>query len=194
MNWGKFLSPLIAGLFLTTLLTSCGGNNDEFAPVPPEPGGMVMSIRLSSSAFDNGEPIPAKYSRDGDNMSPPLQWSDPPDGTQSLALIVDDPDAPHGTWIHWVVFNLPAQTRALPEAANSQNNLPTGATQGKNSWGHTMYEGPDPPGGIHHYYFKLYAIDTVIDLKAWASKTDLLHAMNQHLLAKGELMGTYQKK
>jgi Raf kinase inhibitor-like YbhB/YbcL family protein len=153
-----------------------------------------MAFELTSTAFAQEEPVPAKYSCDGDNVSPPLQWSDPPDGTQSFALIMDDPDAPVGTWIHWVLYDLPADARDLPEAIPSDADLSDGSRHGENSWGRTDYGGPCPPSGTHRYFFKLYALDTVLDLEAGATKDQLLQAMEGHILAETELMGTYSKQ
>lgn len=159
---------------------------------PAEP--QKMAFELTSTVFAQEEPVPAKYSCDGDNVSPPLQWSDPPDGTQSFALIMDDPDAPVGTWIHWVLYGLPADARDLPKAIPSDADLPDGSRHGENSWGRTGYGGPCPPSGTHRYFFKLYALDTVLDLEAGATKDQLLQAMEGHILAEIELMGTYSKQ
>ena len=149
-----------------------------------------MAFELTSSAFAQGESIPVKYTCDGQDISPPLSWSDPPEGTQSFILISDDPDAPVGTWDHWVIFNLPAETRELPEQAT----LPGGTQDGQNSWGRTGYGGPCPSGGTHRYFFKLYALDTMLDLAAGANKKQLLQAMEGHILAQAEVMGTYSRQ
>ena len=149
-----------------------------------------MNFELTSTAFAAGEPIPAKYTCDGADISPPLAWSDPPQGTQSLALIMDDPDAPVGTWDHWILFNIPADTRDLPEQASP----PSGSVDGKNSWGRTGYGGPCPPRGTHRYFFKLYALDTPLNLPAGVDKAQLLQAMEGHILAQAELMGTYARQ
>jgi Raf kinase inhibitor-like YbhB/YbcL family protein len=153
-----------------------------------------MPFELTSTAFAPGEPIPQKYTCDGDDISPPLQWSDPPQGTQSLALICDDPDAPIGTWVHWVLYNLPAEGRSLPEAVPSDADLPDGSRHGQNGWRRPGYGGPCPPGGTHRYFFKLYALNTVLDLKAGAGKKQVLQAMEGHILAQAELMGVYSRK
>jgi Raf kinase inhibitor-like YbhB/YbcL family protein len=149
-----------------------------------------MTFQLTSEAFAPGQPIPAKYSCDGQDSSPPLQWSDPPAGTRSFTLIMDDPDAPAGVWDHWLLFNLPADTRSLAERATP----PAGTRGGRNSWGRTGYGGPCPPRGTHRYFFKLYALDTNLELAAGATKKELLQAMEGHLLAQAELMGTYARK
>mgnify|MGYP000847456987 FL=1 len=150
-----------------------------------------MTLTLSSNAFAAGQSIPSKYSCLGRDISPDLSWTDAPANTRSFALIVDDPDAPMGTWVHWVLFNLPASARSLPE--NAGLSLPAGSLQGKNSSGDARYMGPCPPSGTHRYFFKLYALDTLLDLSKGASKADLLKAMEGHILAQGELMGTFSK-
>ena len=153
-----------------------------------------MPFELTSTAFAPGEPIPRKYTCDGEDISPPLQWSDPPQGTQSFALINDDPDAPVGTWVHWVLYNLPAKARALPEAIPPDAELPDGSRHGENSWRRMGYGGPCPPSGTHRYFFKLYALDTMLDLAAGASKEQLLQAMEGHILAQTEVMGVYTRQ
>ncbi len=153
-----------------------------------------MLFELTSPRFARGEPIPRKYTCDGENISPPLRWSDLPQGTQSLALIADDPDAPIGTWVHWVLYNLPAETRGLPEAIPPDADLPDGSQHGRNSWRRLGYGGPCPPRGPHRYFFNLYALDTVLDLVASASKKQLLRAMERHVLAQAELMGVYARR
>jgi len=153
-----------------------------------------MPFELTSTAFAPGELILRKYTCDGENISPSLRWSDPPQATQSFALIADDPDAPIGTWIHWVLYNLPAAVRALPEAVPPDADLADGSRHGKNSWGRLDYGGPCPPSGTHRYFFKLYALDTVLDLLAGASKEQLLQAMEGHILAQTEVMGVYTRQ
>lgn len=165
-------------------------------PIPTselEEGDMAMEFILSSTPFAEGDPIPQKYSCDGEDISPPMQWTDPPEGTTSFALIVDDPDAPVGTWVHWVLYNLPADTRSLPEAFPPDANLPDGSKNGENSWGRLGYGGPCPPGGTHRYFFKLYSLNLMLDLAAGATKEQLLQAMEGHVLAESELMGTYTR-
>jgi Raf kinase inhibitor-like YbhB/YbcL family protein len=151
-----------------------------------------MTIELSSTAFHEGETIPRQYTADGRDVSPPLRWSDPPQGTQSFALVCDDPDAPRGTWVHWVLFNLPTDRRELEEGVPARETLAGGARQGKNDSGKIGYGGPAPPRGKpHRYFFKLYALDTTLDLPAGATKAQLLEAMQGHILAEGQLMGRY---
>jgi Raf kinase inhibitor-like YbhB/YbcL family protein len=148
----------------------------------------TMSLNLTSDAFANGQSIPAKYSCIGKNISPALAWNDPPAGTKSFALIVDDPDAPMGTWVHWVLFNLPADARNLQESADT-----SAVSVGKNSSGNMHYDGPCPPSGTHRYFFKLYALDSNLSLSPGATKEQVLKAMDSHILAQGELMGTFSK-
>ena len=154
-----------------------------------------MSLELTSDAFTNGQSIPAKYACTGRNISPALSWSEPPTGTQSFALIMDDPDAPMGTWVHWVLYNIPAERRSLAEdlPVTGKNIDPDAIFVGKNSSGNIGYDGPCPPGGTHRYYFKLYALDTSISLLPGASKEQVLRGMEGHILAQGELMGTFSK-
>jgi len=147
-----------------------------------------MPFELTSSAFAQGEPIPEVYSCKGEDISPPLVWGDPPAGTASFALIMDDPDAPVGTWDHWIVFNLPADARELSESMQPGD---AAATFGVNSWGRSDYGGPCPPSGTHRYFFKLYALDTTMDLDDGAGKGQLQAAMEGHILAETELMGTF---
>ncbi len=152
-----------------------------------------MSLTISSAAFASGQSIPSKYSCVGREVSPPLTWSGAPANTKSFALIVDDPDAPGGTWVHWVMYNIPAATNSLPEAVQAGGQLSDGSLQGKNSYGNLGYNGPCPPSGTHRYFFKLYALDAMLSLSSGASKQQLLSAMQGHILAQGELMGTFSK-
>jgi Raf kinase inhibitor-like YbhB/YbcL family protein len=152
-----------------------------------------MNIEIKSAAFEEGSMIPKKYTGDGAGVSPPLAWSDLPKSTESVALLCDDPDAPVGDWVHWILFNLPSDTRALKEAVPKDGTLPNGAVQGKNGWGEIGYRGPAPPGGTHRYFFKLYALDAKLELPPGAAKADLLEAMKGHVLAEGQLMGRYTR-
>lgn len=154
-----------------------------------------MTLEVKSDAFTSGQSIPAKYTCTGRNISPALTWSDPPTGTQSFALIVDDPDAPVGTWVHWVLYNIQADRRSLQEdlPVTGKNIDPNAVFVGRNSSGNIGYDGPCPPSGTHRYYFKLYALDTTISLLPGASKDKLLREMEGHILAQGELMGTFSK-
>jgi Raf kinase inhibitor-like YbhB/YbcL family protein len=155
----------------------------------------AMTMKITSSAFQEGQPIPAKYTCDGENSSPPLKWSDAPAETKFFALICDDPDAPTGTWVHWVVYGLPATTTELAEKTAAADSLQSGGHQGVNDFRRTGYGGPCPPAGkLHHYHFKIYALDTESSLKPRATKKELLKAMGGHILGQGELVGTYQRK
>ncbi len=151
-----------------------------------------MSITIKSTAFEAGGPIPKRYTADGLDVSPPLEWTVPPAATKSIAVICDDPDAPVGTWVHWVLWSLPADARSLAEDVPKQDTLPNGARQGRNDFGRIGYGGPSPPRGpAHRYCFKLYALDCVPNLKPGATKADLERAMRGHILDQGELMGKY---
>ena len=159
-----------------------------------------MSLTLTSPAFAEGGEIPARHTCEGDDLSPPLAWSAPPPGTASLALVVDDPDAPDPkapkmTWVHWVLYNLPPAAGSLPEGAGREAALPAGTREGLNDWKRTGYEGPCPPVGRHRYFHKLHALDAVLpDLGRGATKARLEQAMRGHVLARAELVGTYEKK
>jgi Raf kinase inhibitor-like YbhB/YbcL family protein len=153
-----------------------------------------MSLILESSAFKTGSQIPRKYTCDGDDVSPELSWGEPPQGTKSFALIADDPDAPAGTWVHWVIWDLHANTRKLPEGVAKTDKISTGGMQGITDFRRVGYGGPcPPPGKPHRYFFKLYALDTLLNLKAGAKKKDVERAMQGHVLEQAELMGTYKR-
>lgn len=163
-----------------------------------ESGETAMKITIESSAFKHNEPIPRKHTGEGEDVSPPLSWSGIPDGTQELALIVDDPDAPRPEpWVHWVIYKLPPTLTSLPEGVPETKTLaePAGAMQGNNTWPKLGYNGPMPPPGhgVHHYHFKLYALDAALDVKPGLDKKQLLAKMKGHILAEGELVGTYQR-
>ncbi len=145
-------------------------------------------MKITSPAFADKRAIPPRFTCDGQDMNPALAFGAPPIGTRSLALIVDDPDAPVGIWVHWVVWNIPPQTREIRE-----NSVPAGAVQGLNDWKRNRYGGPCPPSGTHRYFFKLYALDTTLDLPATTTKKALERAMDGHILGSGELMGTYRR-
>jgi len=152
-----------------------------------------MEIKVKSEAFEEGGMIPKKYTCDGEDASPPLSWTGVPEGTEALALICDDPDAPVGTWVHWVIFNIPPDTTGLSENIPPERVLESGARQGRNDFGNIGYGGPCPPRGTHRYYFKLYALDKKVDLEPGATKDELLKAMEGHVLAEGRLMGRYKR-
>jgi Raf kinase inhibitor-like YbhB/YbcL family protein len=158
------------------------------------PGGLPMSFALSTSAFSNGGTIPSRYTCDGADLSPALTWSEAPAGTQSLALIADDPDAPMGTWTHWLIWNIPAHASLLAENAPKIDLLDNGARQGINDFKRIGYGGPcPPPGKPHRYFFKLYALDARLDLKPGATKSALELAIKPHILAQAQWMGTYAR-
>ncbi len=152
-----------------------------------------MKLIVSSSAFQAGELIPKKFTCDGEEVSPPIAWSDVPKETKSVALISDDPDAPRGTWVHWVIFNIPPNAKGLPENIQPRSTLPDGSRQGMNDSREIGYGGPCPPSGTHRYYFKVYALNTTLTLESGATKAQLLKAMEGHILGEGEVMGRYKR-
>ena len=156
-------------------------------------GGEAMELKITSSAFHEGEIIPQKYTCDGADISPPLAWDAVPMNTKSLALISDDPDAPVGTWVHWVLYNIPPTIKELPENILPHKTIESGAQQGTNDFRMIGYGGPCPPRGTHRYYFKLYALDKVLDTEPGLTKAHLLKAMEGHIVAQGQLMGRYQR-
>lgn len=149
---------------------------------------ITQTLSLSSPAFQNQEPIPEKYTCEGYDIHPPLNISGIPQNAQSLALIMEDPDAPHGVWDHWLLWNIAPNTAQIAESEEPPHAVP-----GTNSFGRQQYGGPCPPSGTHHYHFKLFALDTKLDLPVGAHKEDLQKAMQGHILAKTELVGTYSK-
>ena len=158
-----------------------------------ETGGKEMAIKMTSIAFGEGSMIPKQYTCDGIDVSPPLAWTGVPDGSKSLAIICDDPDAPVGTWVHWVLYNLPADIKELPEGMPPQKIMDNGIKHGINDFRKFGYGGPCPPGGTHRYFFKIYALGIEIDLDPGATKAQLLKAMEGHILAEGQLMGRYKR-
>ena len=180
----------VAGATLASLPAACKNAATE----TEEP---VMTFSLTSSAFSNNERIPKPYTGEGADVSPPLAWGEPPAAAQTLALICDDPDAPRGTWDHWLIWNIPAALRALPEGVSKKDSPPevAGAVQGSNSWPKVGYYGPMPPPGhgTHHYNFVLYALDAPLALKPGADKKALLAAMKGHVLGQAKLTGTYSR-
>lgn len=150
-------------------------------------------MEIKSSAFGSGEMIPAKYTCDGADFSPQLEWSGSPAGTRSFALICDDPDAPMRTWVHWVIYDIPPSATMLAEGITREKDLPGGGTQGINDFRKIGYGGPCPPGGTHRYFFKLYALDAMLGLKPGITKDQLLTAMRGHILGEAQLMGTYKR-
>ena len=193
----KICSAVIS---LILLFSVCGsGKENTFPPLgktSPLAGKNEgeNTMKITSSAFANNGMIPSKYTCDGEDISPPLQWDGIPDGTKSIALICDDPDAPMGTFVHWVLYNLPAQTKELTENVPTDKELSNGARQGTTDFSRVGYGGPCPPSGTHRYFFKIYALDTKLDLAAGATKSQLLKAMEKHILAQGELVGKYKRQ
>jgi Raf kinase inhibitor-like YbhB/YbcL family protein len=166
----------------------------SLAGVQAQEKGGAMGLKLTSSAFAAEGSIPKKFTCDGPDVSPVLSWSGAPSGTQSFALIMDDPDAPAGTWVHWVLYDLPSNTKELTEGVPKQDQLSNGARQGLNDFRKVGYGGPcPPPGKPHRYYFKLYALDAKLGLPAGATKADVERTMEHHILAQGEVMGRYDR-
>jgi len=178
-------------LLISLTVPGCAQPTPIEEAAPPATGG--TSLTLTSTAFANGENIPVEYTCKGTNKSPALNWSGSPAGTASFVLIMDDPDATVGTFNHWLVFNLPADSAGLPEGITKDTLLASGALQGKNSAQRTSYVGPCPPkGGPHHYTFTLYALDITLPLEAGATKGQVLQAMEGHVLGQAQLVGLYQ--
>jgi Raf kinase inhibitor-like YbhB/YbcL family protein len=180
-RFGAAAFCLVASLAVVSLLAAEKARKDQ--------------MQLTSTAFGEGGAIPAKHTCDAKNVSPPLKWSNVPAGAKSLVLIVDDPDAPSGTWVHWVLYDLPATTSELAEDMPKSQFVAGGAKQGLNDFRHLGYGGPcPPPGKAHRYFFKLYALDTLLELKPGLTKKEIESATDKHILARGQLMGTYQRK
>jgi len=157
-------------------------------------GGDAMELTITSSAFEPNESIPSQYTCDGEDLSPPLSWSNTPADTRSFVLICDDPDAPMGTWVHWVLYDIPAEVRSLEENIPADAVLPNGAMHGMTDFRRLGYGGPCPPSGTHRYFFKLYALDTVLGQEPGLRKDDVLTAIEGHVLEKSELVGTYKRQ
>lgn len=151
-------------------------------------------MNIKSTVFEHEDMIPSKYTCDGEDVSPPLSWDNVPDEAKSLALISDDPDAPMGTWVHWVVYNIPPDVTSLPENVPAKEKLEQGGIQGTNDFKKTGYGGPCPPGGTHRYFFKLYALDEKLDLEPGATKAKVEEAMRGHILDQAHLMGKYKRQ
>ena len=161
----------------------------------PREDSPTSRLVLTSATFSDGTVIPVRHTCQGDNLSPPLAWSGAPVHTRSLALICDDPDAPRGTWVHWLLWNLPADAVELGEGVSRMPELPSGARQGLNDGGDLGYSGPcPPPGGPHRYYFRLYALDSTLNLPPGVNRPDLASAMEGHVLARAVIMGTYERR
>jgi len=196
MNRNPFYG--VATLAAVLFLAGCTQRDTPSTPearTAPEKGKAASALSLTSTAFTEGASIPSRYTCDGADVSPPLKWSGLPQGTKSLALICDDPDAPGGVWVHWVLYDLPATATKLEEGIPAKETLPNGASQGTNDFKRTGYGGPcPPPGNAHRYLFHLYALDTTLTLQTGGTKEKLLEKMEGHILAEGQLMGRYQRK
>ena len=175
---------------LLILLPACKPENEE----PVQKGSSTMTLTVTSSAFEDGGMIPPKYTADGQDISPPIAWDGLPEGTKSIALINDDPDAPMGTWVHWLIWNIPPEVTSLEEEMPAVSKLADGTQQGITDFGRIGYGGPAPPSGVHRYFFKVYALDTMLDLPAGATKPDLEKAIEGHILAQGQLVGKYTRQ
>ena len=191
---------LLAYLLLGAVICSCSSCTKGPTNTSSNTNGQTRieqkgaSLKISSTAFQDGGLIPSKYTCDGANVSPPLDWSGLPGNTKSLVLIVDDPDAPARTWVHWVVYGIPPSQLQLPEGVKPGPVLSSGGRQGVNDFEKTGYGGPCPPSGTHRYYFKLYALDADVSLKEGATKKDLEQFMEGHILTHAEIMGRYQRR
>ena len=186
-------------VFLQAIVFAAMIGCDASKPTERQKGRPAMNITVTSKAFAPGQAIPREYTGEGDDISPPLRWTGAPSETQELVLICDDPDAPRPEpWVHWVIYGIPLGVDALPAGVDPSPSppIPSGAKQGVNSWEKVGYGGPLPPRGhgAHHYHFKLYALDTELDLAAGLSKESVLEAIAGHVLAEGELIGTYERK
>jgi Raf kinase inhibitor-like YbhB/YbcL family protein len=190
---------LRANAFLATLaaiaVAACTSNPQPAVPSSSQskPVETKTEIKIISTAFKEGQPIPRPYTCDGVNISPPLEWTGVPKQAKTIAIIADDPDAPSGTWVHWVLYNVPAENIGLVENVPATDSLKAGGYQGKTDFGKVGYGGPCPPSGTHRYFFKIYAVDSELPLKAGATKADLEKAMQDHVVAQGQLMGTYSR-
>jgi Raf kinase inhibitor-like YbhB/YbcL family protein len=161
---------------------------------PKGDGAQASEFKIASTAFQEGGEIPKKFTCEGEDLSPPLHWANPPRGTQSFVLIAEDPDAPSGTWFHWVVYDLPARARELPEDVPKQAEVPGGGVQGQNSFGRIGYGGPcPPPGSAHHYFFNLYALDTTLNLRPGAAKEEVVTSAKGHVLGDAQFMGLFKR-
>ena len=185
---------LLIIVVLTLVSTSIEAGCQQGEVISDAKGAAKMPFSISTPSFSQGGEIPRKFTCDGADVSPELTWTGPPAGTQSFALIADDPDAPVGTWTHWVLYDLPAPTTALAEGVSKVDEVPTGGRQGRNDFRKIGYGGPcPPPGKPHRYFFKLYALDRMLNLKPGSSKQDIEQAMQDHILGKAEVMGTYRR-
>lgn len=191
----RIISIALAAIMVLSLAACRGEKESETRPdVVLTEGEDTMAITVTSPVFEDGGMIPKEYTCDGEDISPPLNISGVPTEARSLALIADDPDAPAGTWVHWVLYNLPPGTTELPENMPVDEKIQNGAKHGVTDFGRFGYGGPCPPSGTHRYYFKMYALDTLLNLSGRVSKADVIKAMQGHVLAEGQLMGRYQRQ
>jgi Raf kinase inhibitor-like YbhB/YbcL family protein len=186
MSWGILFVAI-------TLLTLTASFDLPPAHAAELEGGRSMAMEITSTAFASEGMIPRRFTCDGEDISPPLSWKGLPEGTKTLALIADDPDAPRKTWVHWVVYNLPASSGGLPENVPPEKTLADGGKQGTTDFGRVGYGGPCPPSGTHRYFFKLYALDAELGLPPGATKEELLQAIAGRVLAEAQLMGRYRR-
>ena len=190
---------VLLGLVMIASLPACSNRSGSSAGKPStqnqnqDQSQNAKDIKLSSTAFKDGEAIPSQYTCDGVNVSPPLEWSGVPKSAKTVAIIADDPDAPAGTWVHWVLYNLPGENIGMVENLPATDNLKAGGFQGKNDFEKIGYGGPCPPSGTHRYFFKIYALDIDLPLKAGATKVEVDKAMAGHVVAQAQLMGTYRR-
>jgi Raf kinase inhibitor-like YbhB/YbcL family protein len=187
---GERVALVTLGLLM---VTGCATGQDAMQEDALGMEDLPMPIVVTSSAFEEGESIPRNYSCDGEDISPPLTWSGVPAGAQSLVLIVDDPDAPRGNWLHWIVYDMEAGDGSLAEDAGQASASPGGGVQGNNSWRRADYGGPCPPGGTHRYFFTLYALDTRLGLDSGITRLQVERAMEGHVMGQGQLMGRYTR-
>ena len=188
----KNLEKSIILFFYLIFLVSCKGSaeNSQNNSTGNKPSSVKIDLKLISSDFKEGEAIPKKYTGEGEDMPPALKWNKPPEGTKSFVIICDDPDAPAGDWIHWILFNI------KPDVTDLKGRIvpPDGSIHGKNSWGRTCYNGPMPPKGkTHRYFFRIYAMDILLNFDEIPDKKTILKYMEGHILAEGRLMGTYRR-
>ena len=189
-------------ILLVAIIVSCGNKKDDATktqqnqqqpPTQNKKESVNSDMKITSSSFKEGDLIPSKYTCDGDNVSPQLSWVGAPENTKSFAVISDDPDAPAGIWVHWVIFNIPSGVNELSENLPKDKNLENKAIQGVNDFGNNGYDGPCPPGGTHRYYFKLYALDAQLSKEKNMTKAQLLKSMEGHILGQAEIMGKYKR-
>lgn len=190
MNKTNSSAALAGTLFLILLIIPIV--HADFEAQQKKQKSIIMDFKIHSPSFNEGEPIPARHGYYKGNISPPLNWTSPPAGTKSFALVVNDPDAPVGDWIHWIVFNISCNSGGLEENASAGKRLPEGAVEGLNDFKKSNYGGPCPPSGIHRYIFTLYALDCLLPLKENTTKNRLTETMTGHVLAKTILTGTYK--